>query len=92
MERFSVSRPAENVQHADVVEETQAAGNRIRQAAILADDLEEPRTHVLAEHGVEQPQREAPFVVPRASADAERELRLLGFFGEEVDARRGLFA
>ena len=64
----------------------------IRQAALFAHGLKEPRTRVLAEDGVEEAQGETAFVVARTGADAERELGLFGGLGEEPDGGFALVA
>jgi len=52
---FSVSRPAE-ITRSRYRREAERAVNVVSQPAIFADNLEESRTHVLAQQGVQQPQ------------------------------------
>ena len=55
--------PGGNHQIAGVIEKAERAVDIISQAAVLAHDLKEPRTHVLADERVEQAQNKAALVV-----------------------------
>src|SRR5262249_28411113 len=71
-----------NGERANVVEVAKRTVDGIRQAAVFADDVEQPRTHVLTKNGVEQAQRKPALVVTRTSADTEGDLRLFRRLGE----------
>ena len=75
-----------DVQHAGLVEKLDAAVNGIGQPVLLANHLEQPRAHVLAEDDAQQLERVAAAVVPAEQADAQRDMRLLDVLGEN-DAR-----
>ena len=68
-----------------IIEMRDAAVDGISQTMFLAQDLEEPRTGVLAEQGVQKAQRKSAFIVARTDANADGELELGGLFGGEAD-------
>src|SRR6266404_8491369 len=77
-------QPGGNDEVPCVLKKTWAAVNRVSKAAIFPDDLKEPRTHILAQNGIEQAERVTEFIVAGAGANSERELRLLSFFREQM--------
>ena len=77
---------------AGVVKEAVGAVNGIGQAVLLAHGLEEARTHVFAQDGVEQAQGETAFVMPGTGADAQGELGLFRFLAQQAQGRFGLRA
>ena len=64
-------------ERARLLERAAVREHRVRQAALLADLLEEPRAHPAAEHLVDDREREAVGVVAPERAGAEHDVRLL---------------
>src|SRR5437867_2251942 len=60
--------------------------NRVSQSVPFANDLKQSRTHVFAQDNAQKPQSEAVGMMPRISADAQRQVRLLGFFVVQTNA------
>lgn len=76
--------PGGNDEISGILEKAGAAVNGVGEAAILADDLEETGTHILAEDRIQQPQSITSLVVSGARANSQRQLSLLGLFGKQT--------
>src|SRR6266516_3631722 len=66
--------------------------DRVRQAALLADALEQPRAHPAAERGRHHAEGPAPLVVPGDASHADHHIGLLGVVADDLDRlhrRRG---
>src|SRR5690606_15892138 len=65
----------------------EAAEDRVREAPLLADVLEQPRAHRSAEQRIEHVAGEAVLVVLRVAADTEAHVALLELLVPDEDVR-----
>src|SRR5262249_20831958 len=70
---------------------TGAAVNGICKPPIFANNLKQPRTHILSKNRVQEAQCITTVIVAGASADAQRKLGLFGSFAEQRQLWRFLF-
>lgn len=82
--------PGRNDEVSGILEKAGAAVNGVSEAAVLADDLKETGTHILAKDRIQQAQSITPLVMSRARANTHCQLSLLGLLGKQADSRLGL--
>src|SRR5689334_21869213 len=69
-----------------------AAVNTVGQAMVFAQHLEETGAGIFSQNSIEHAQGKAPFIMPRANPEPERELQLGCLLLHETHPRPGLLA